>query len=147
MVKIYIGADHRGYRLKGKLVEFLRKKDYTVIDMGNSKYERDDDFVDFAIKVGEKAVASNELGIVICSSGIGVCIAANKVRGVRAGLCTTLKQTRIARESDNINVLCLSSELVSEEKNLKIALEFINTVFSPEERYMRRLGKIKKYES
>lgn len=147
MVKIYIGADHRGYRLKGKLVEFLRKKDYTVIDMGNSKYERDDDFVDFAIKVGEKAVTSNELGIVICSSGIGVCIAANKVKGVRAGLCTTLKQTRIARESDNINVLCLSSELVSEEKNLKIALKFINTVFSPEERYMRRLGKIKKYES
>jgi ribose 5-phosphate isomerase B len=147
MIKIYIGADHRGYRLKNKLVESLRKEDYAVIDVGNSKYDRDDDFVDFAIKVGEKATASNDLGIVICSSGIGVCIASNKVKGVRAGLCTTLKQVRVARDSDNINVLCLTSELVSEVKNLKIALKFINTVFSPEERYLRRLNKIKKYES
>ena len=147
MIKIYIGADHRGYRLKNKLVGVLRDMNYSVIDMGNSKYEQSDDFVDFSIKVAEKAAMSNELGIAICSTGIGVCIAANKVKGSRAGLCTTLKQARIARETDNINVLCLASEFISEEKNIKIALKFINTVFSPEERYLRRLGKIKKYES
>jgi ribose 5-phosphate isomerase B len=147
MIKIYIGADHRGYRLKGKLVGFLRDMNYSVIDVGNSKYEKSDDFVDFSVKVAEKVVMSNELGIAICSTGIGVCIAANKVKGARAGLCTTLKQVRVARESDDINVLCLASEFVSEEKNLKIALKFINTVFFPEERYLRRLDKIKKYES
>lgn len=147
MLKIFIGADHRGFQLKEKLLEKLREKGYMITDLGSSKYDPGDDYTDLAIKVGKKVVDEKARGILICRSGIGMCMVANKVKGVRAGLCTSIKQARLARTDDDINVLCLSSEMVTMEKNLRIINKFINTVFSCEERYIRRIKKIKNYES
>lgn len=147
MSKIIIGADHRGFQLKEIIVEQLRNDGYAVTDMGSNKYDPNDDFTDIAIKVAEEVALNNTKGILICRTGIGVCIAANKVDGIRAGLCTTIKQTRLAKSDDDINMLCLSAELVSEAKNLKIVKKFLETVFSSDERYINRVQKIKKYET
>lgn len=144
---VFIGSDHRGYQLKKVLKEWLINHEYTCQDMGNDKYEINDDYTDFAIKTAEKAVSDKGFGIVICGSGVGVCIAANKVRGARAALCTTVKQARLAREDDNANILCLGSDLVKIEEAEKILEIFLTTIFSSLERHVRRLNKIKKYET
>ncbi len=147
MLKIFIGADHGGYSLKEKLTEKLRSKGFVVEDVGYKEYDPGDDFPDIAFKLGEKVVFEKARGILICSSGIGMSIAANKVKGVRAGLCTSIKQVRLAKSDSDINVLCLSNKLVSIDKNFKIVNKFINTVFSSDERFIRRIKKIKNYES
>lgn len=144
---VFIGSDHRGYQLKQKLREWLTSHDYTPRDMGNENYEIDDDYTDFAIKTAEKVVSNKGLGVVICGSGVGVCIAANKVSGARAALCTTNNQARLAREDDDANILCLGSDLVNEEEAIDILETFLNTMFSSLERHVRRLNKIKKYET
>ncbi len=144
---IYIGADHRGFELKQKIIEWLTDKGIIIRDLGSDKQDTDDDYVDFAIKVGEKVRDEGGKGILICASGIGMSIAANRVRGVRAGLCTCPKQARLAVEEDNINVLCLSGDLVGEEENFEIIKTFINSQFMAEERFIRRINKIKKYET
>jgi len=147
MGMIYLGADHRGFRLKEKIQGWLDEWGYSWEDLGNKKYLEDDDYPDWATKVGEMVVKEKTKGVLICGSGIGMCMAANKVKGVRAGLCTEEKQCRMAVEDTNINVLCLSAEMVNEEKNKEILKVFLETVFSPTERHMRRINKIKKYET
>lgn len=147
MNKILIGADHGGYRLKQFLIEKLEKNGFDIEDIGYKSYDPSDDFPNIAFKLGEKVVSQKTKGILICKSGIGMSIAANKVKGVTAGLCTSIKQARMARCDSNINVLCLSSMLVSAEKNLKIVNKFINTIFASDERFIRRINIIKKYES
>ena len=144
---VFIGSDHRGYQLKQALKEWLTKHEYVCQDVGNEKYEIDDDYTDFAIKTAEKTVANKAFGIVICGSGVGVCIAANKVKGARAALCTTVKQANLAREDDNANILCLGSDLVKVEESERILETFLTTRFSSLERHVRRLNKINKYES
>jgi ribose 5-phosphate isomerase B len=86
-------------------------------------------------------------GILICGSAIGICIAANKVDGVRAAMCLDEKQAKLAREHNDANILCLAVDLVNEEKNLEIVKVFLNTLFSSEERHIRRIQIIKKYEN
>lgn len=146
MSVIYVGADHRGLNLKNKLVEFLRDQEYKVKDLGPIKYDKDDDYSDIAIKLGEKVSLENTKGILVCASGAGVCVAANKVDGVRAISAMNDKQARLARNDDDANILCLSAELIDEEKNMEIVKTFLETVFASEERFIRRINKIKKYE-
>ncbi len=146
MSVIYVGSDHRGFYLKNKIVKFLREKEYQIKDLGAIKYNQEDDYSDIAIKLAEKVVRENTKGILICESGVGVCISANKVDGARAGLCTTEKQARLARTDDDVNILCLAAGLVDEETNLEIVNSFLETVFASEERFIRRINKIKKYE-
>ena len=146
MSVIYVGADHRGLNFKNKVLEFLRDQEYKVKDLGPTKYNQDDDYSDMSIKLAETIVRENTKGILICGSGIGVCVAANKVDNVRAALCTMEKQARMAREDSDANILCLSADLVDEETNFKIIKTFLETVFSSEERFIRRINKIKKYE-
>ena len=143
---IFIGADHRGWKVKEKIKEWLLENGETVTDLGAEKYDKDDDYPDYAIAVAEKTVAESGIGVVICGSGIGGAIAANKVSGARAGLCLLEKQVRWAREDDNINILVLSADLVPEDDNLEMVSLFLKTVFSSEERHIRRLKKIKNYE-
>ena len=143
---IYVGADHRGLNFKNKVVEFLRDKEYKVKDLGPTKYNQDDDYSDMAIKLAETVVKENTNGILICGSGVGVCVAANKVDGARAGLATSEKQARLAKTDDDINILCLSADLIDEETNFQIIETFLDTVFASEERFIRRINKIKKYE-
>ncbi len=146
MSVIYVGSDHRGFYLKNKIVKFLREKEYQIKDLGAIKYNQEDDYSDISIKLAEKVVRENTKGILICESGVGVCISANKVDGARAALCTTEKQARLARTDDDANILCLSAGLVDEEINLEIVNSFLETVFASEERFIRRINKIKKYE-
>jgi len=143
----YLGSDHGGFRLKKKIVLLLREKEIMVRDVGASEYKTDDDYVDFGLEVAKKVVADGARGILICRSGVGMSIVANKVRGVRAGMCFCPKQTRLAVEDNNINVLCLSADLVDEEENMEIVKSFVNSIFVAEERHIRRINKIKEYES
>jgi len=143
---IYIGGDHRGWNLKNKLKEWLHEDGIDFVDLGNNEYDKDDDYPLIAFKVAETVVRENGKGILLCGSGVGVAIAANKVKGIRAGICTSEKQVVAARNDDDINVLCLNTDMISEEDNYKIYKLFINTLFGSEERYIRRLNQIKTYE-
>ncbi len=146
MKQVYIGSDHGGFRLKDKLIEELRQDDWIVTDL-STKYNPDDDYPDIAFSLGEKVILEKAMGILICRSGVGVCIAANKVKGVRAAMAINLKQTRKSREDDDANIICLSADYLSDEENIEIVKEFLNSVFFSEERFIRRIKKIKKYET
>ena len=144
---IYVGSDHRGFEVKKRISEFLTEKEVLVRDVGNFKKEDDDDYVDYAFILGKKVANEVALGILICGTGTGMVIAANKVKGVRAGFCFCPKQARLAVEDNNINVLCLSADLVGIDENIEIVRSFINSQFSAENRHIRRINKIKNYET
>jgi ribose 5-phosphate isomerase B len=146
MRDVLVGADHRGFNLKNKVVEYLRNKDWNVTDLSN-KYDPDDDYPDIAVSLGEKVVTDQALGVLICSSGAGVCAVANKVKGVRAAMAINPRQARKMKEDDDINVICLSADFASEEENLEIVEVFLQAVFAAEERFIRRIKKISKYET
>jgi ribose 5-phosphate isomerase B len=145
---IYIGADHRGFELKAKINKWLSGRGYEFEDMGAFEHEGQDDYVDFAIAVAQKVSNSPEahFGIVICGSGVGAEIAANKVRGVRCGLGFEEDQVHAARKDDNMNVLALAADNTDEFKALELVEKFLETDFVKSERYMRRVEKISRYE-
>jgi len=143
---VYLGADHRGFNLKEKLKRWMGESGIEIIDLGNEVYDQEDDYPDFAIRVGEKVAVERTKGILVCGSGIGMVATVNKVRGIRAGLCSTPKETYSGRNDDDMNVLCLSAELVDEDTNKEVVKVFLETPFGSEERYIRRINKIKKYE-
>lgn len=146
MKMVYLGADHRGFELKNKIVLELREKGWTVTDL-TPKKDLDDDYTDISIKLGEKIVLEKALGILMCGSGAGVTVAVNKVKGVRAALAMTKKQARKIREDDDINVLCLAADFVNDEDNIEIVKDFLETTFMAEERFIRRINEIKEYEN
>ncbi len=146
MKMVYLGADHRGFELKNKIVLELREKGWTVTDL-TPKKDLDDDYTDISIKLGEKIVLEKALGILMCGSGAGVTVAVNKVKGVRAALAMTKKQARKIREDDDINVLCLAADFVNDEDNIEIVKNFLETTFMAEERFIRRINEIKEYEN
>ncbi|PIU72960.1 ribose-5-phosphate isomerase [Candidatus Shapirobacteria bacterium CG06_land_8_20_14_3_00_40_12] len=145
---IYLGADHRGFLLKEKIKEHLRSQNVEFIDLGAKKYVKEDDYPLIAIKLAEVVVKDyGSLGILICGSGAGATISANKVNRARAALCFSPDQIRAARHDDDINISCLSANAVSDEDNLIIVDTFLSTLFGAEERYIRRLRQITDYES
>lgn len=146
-MKIYIGADHRGFRLKEKLKSFLEKLDYSVIDLGNKKYDPKDDYPIYSAIVG-KIVSKDKgsAGILICGSGQGVCIAANKIKGIRAALASNAKDAYLSRNDDDCNIVCLQGDYTSLDKAKKIVKKFLNTKFSEEERHIKRIEEIRKLE-
>lgn len=146
---IFIGADHRGFDLKGVINGWLKGRGYEFEDMGAYLQDRNDDYVDFAVDVAQKVALSPDknMGIVICGSGMGVEIAANKVRGVRCGLGFEPDQVHSGRKDDNINVLALASDNVTEEEAIKLVEKFLETEFVETDKYVRRLEKIGRYES
>lgn len=146
MREVYIGADHRGFGLKEKLILSLKNKGWNIVDL-NNKYDPSDDYPDIAIELAKKIVEKEALGILICGSGAGVCVAANKVKGARAALAVNKKQAGKIREDDDINIICLSADFVNDEDNLEIAEEFLKAIFVTEERFIRRVSKIEKYEN
>lgn len=142
---IYIGADHRGYKLKESLKVYLKELGFDFIDPGASELVMDDDYPDYAIPVAQK-VSENpkeNLGILICGSGVGVDIVANKFKGVRSGLIFNPEQARMSRNDDNTNVLSLSADFTDENSAKEIVKVWIETPFSRLERHARRLEKIK----
>lgn len=145
---IYIGADHRGYKLKGMLGDYLTELGLAFKDVGAPAYDPNDDYPDFALAVAEK-VSENldeNRGILICGSGVGVDIVANKLKGVRSALCFDAAQAKSSRKDDNANVLSLASDFISEKKAKEIVKMWLETHFSSLERHIRRVEKIKKIE-
>ena len=140
-MKIALGADHKGFQYKEKVKKFLQGKGYEVIDFGTFS-EESVDYPDFGFKVA-KAVANKEAerGILFCWSGIGMCISANKIKGIRAALCLNEEMARLSREHNDSNVLSLSAKFIPEEKLLKIVEVWLNTSFEGG-RHQRRLDKI-----
>ena len=142
-MKIGIASDHRGYELK----EFLKNNlnGYEVVDCGTNSTDSVD-YPDYGIKLAEKVKNKEvELGIAICGSGIGISIACNKVKGIRCAKVSTIKEAEYTRNDNDANIIALSSE-TEKELSLEIVNKFLTTPFSHDERHLRRIEKIKKYE-
>lgn len=145
-MKVYIGADHRGFALKEQLKQQL--SGYEVVDVGAFSHEPQDDFVDFASAVAQKVATDNESrGILICGSGAGMCIAANKIAGIRCSVGHSVEEVRASRHDDDINVLALPADFVPASEAPKIIDAFLTTAFLPEERFVRRIAKITNLEN
>jgi ribose 5-phosphate isomerase B len=139
---IAIGSDHGGYDLKQLVIEHLKKRGYEVKDFGT--YSKDScDYPEFGHAVA-KAVASKECeqGIVICTTGIGISISANKVKGIRCALCSDVCSAELTRLHNDANVLALGAGIVGSNLALRIVDAFIDTKFSGDERHSRRISKI-----
>jgi ribose 5-phosphate isomerase B len=145
---IYIGADHGGYKMKEQLKKFLKKKKLDFVDVGAKKLVPNDDYPDYA-KLVAKKVSQNplrNLGILICRSGQGVCIAANKFKNVRAALVWNVQESKMSRIDDMTNVLCLPSDYVTQKESEQIVEVWLNTPYSTEDRHLRRIMKISQLE-
>lgn len=147
-MKIFIGADHRGFELKEKLRSWLNEEGHEVEDCGAHEYEEGDDFIEFAKDTTEKTLATNESrGILLCGSGAGVEITANKIRGARCSLGQSPEQIAKARNADDINVLAIASDFIDFDNAKKIVKSFLETPYDPAERHERRISKIGELES
>lgn len=146
-MRIAVGADHGGYPLNVRVIEELRNAGNELIDFGTHDGSVPDDYPDYARMVGE-AVQNDaaEIGILICGSGVGAAVAANKLRGIRAALCGDTYSARQSREHDDCNVLCLGARVVGVELALEIVRAFVVAKFTGEERHRRRLAKIEAME-
>ncbi len=147
-MRIAVGADHAGVPLNERVIDELRNAGNEVIDFGTHDGSVPDDYPDYAKKVGE-AVQSGaaEIGILICGSGVGAAVAANKLRGIRAALCGDTYSGHQSREHDDCNVLCLGARVTGVELALDIVRAFVAARFTGEERHRRRLAKIAAMEN
>ena len=141
-LKIALGADHGGFTLKNELASRLTET-YQILDMGAQTFDINDDYPDFALAVS-RAVASQQAnrGILVCGSGVGACIAANKVPGIRACLCYDTYSAHQGVEHDDMNVLCLGARVIGVELAMELVKAFLNANFSGETRHYRRLKKV-----
>lgn len=146
-MNISIGADHAGYEMKSKLVEFIRKLGHTVNDVGTNDPDKPDDYPDYAVLVVEDIRAGKaDRGLLVCGSGVGVSVAANKFKGIRAGLCHDHYSAHQGVEHDDMNVLVLGSRIIGQMMAEDVTGAFLGAEFSGEERHVRRLGKVKGIE-
>lgn len=142
-MKIYIGGDHRGFEMKSKLIEWLKSEKHEIEDCGNTSFDPADDYVDFANNVAQRVVNDKaSFGVVICGSGIGVCAAANRHKGVICGLGFDTDQIKHARENDHINILSLPSDYVNLEKAKQLIKAFLESEPILKEKYLRRAKKL-----
>ncbi len=147
-MKIGIGADHGGFEMKQQLSELLASERHEVVDFGNQMYDSDDDYPDFAIPLA-RAVAAGDVdrGILVCGSGVGASVAANKIVGVRAALCHDDYSSRQGVEDDNMNVLCLGGRTMGIAVAWDCVKNFLGAKFSGAERHRRRLAKVLEVEA
>ncbi len=146
-LKIGICADHGGFELKERIKSFLKENDFELVDFGAKKLDKTDDFPDFVIPLA-KAVAAKEIfrGIAICGSGVGACVAANKVSGVRAALINDYFSAHQGVEDDDMNLICLGGRITGYAVAEEYVLAFLNAKFIGAERHIRRLRKIQELE-
>ena len=147
-MRIAIASDHAGFALKEQVREFLAKLSCTVLDLGAYNAEPSD-YPDFAVAVGESLMSSNaDRGILICGSGVGVCVAANKMPGIRAAICHDTYSGHQGVEHDDMNVPVMGSRIIGYALAFDIVDAFLHARFQPaEERFIRRLNKVKSIES
>jgi ribose 5-phosphate isomerase B len=144
-MKIFIGADHNGFEYKQQLSQALQQAGHEVIDEGDVSLSPDDDFPQFASKVVNALLDSKDpeaRGILVCGSGQGMCMAANRFKGIRASLCWNLNEARAARNDDDSNVLCLSSKYMSLDEAGAVMATFLATPFAGAPRFVRRIEQL-----
>ena len=144
-MKLFIGADHAGFAMKQEVADFLRRSGHEVIDEGDVSLKPEDDFPQFAGRVVSAMLASDEAeprAILICGSGQGMCMAANRFKGIRAALCYDMHEARTSRNDDDSNVLCLSSRSMSEKEVEPIISAWISTPFANAPRFKRRIQQL-----
>ena len=145
-MRIAVASDHGGFSLKPVVLDAVRAAGHEALDLGTYTSEASD-YPDFAVKIGD-AIRQGEAerGILICGSGVGACIAANKIHGVYAAVCHDTYSAHQGVEHDDMNVLCLGARIVGAALAEELVRAFLSAHFSREERHMRRTGKIKKIE-
>jgi ribose 5-phosphate isomerase B len=146
-MKVVIGSDHAGFQLKNGMGDLLRSMGNDVLDVGAFN-ENPSDYPDFAEAVGRAVLDGKaERGVLVCGSGVGASVAANKLPGIRAGMCHDTYSAHQGVEHDNINILVLGSRVIGVALAQDLVRAFMNAKFSNEERHVRRLGKVKALES
>lgn len=144
-MKIGFASDHRGYKLKKKLINELKKENYEIIDYGTDS-EESTDYPDYAFKLGENVAKKNvDFGVAICGSGIGISIACNKVKGIRCAKVSNKEEAEVTRIDNDSNIVSFG-EKTSFDEAVAIVKTFINTESSDLEKHKRRINKIKEYE-
>jgi ribose 5-phosphate isomerase B len=144
-MKVYLASDHAGFHLKEKVMAHLSKAKYDVEDEGDKVLDPNDDYPQFAYAAATKVLGSEDgdaRAILLCGSGEGMCIAANRIRGIRAALCWNTDVTHETRNDNDSNVLCLPVRFLTEEEILKIVDVFLKTPFSKAERHVRRIREV-----
>ncbi|MDH3732843.1 MAG: ribose 5-phosphate isomerase B [Gemmatimonadota bacterium] len=146
-LRIAIGADHAGYSYKDRLAAELRDRGYDVTDLGTHGPESVD-YPDFAAAVAERVAGGDvDRGILVCGSAVGVCVTANKVPGVRAGVCHETYSAHQGVEHDDMNVLCMGERVIGIEVAREVVASFLGATYHPEERFERRLDKVRAVEA
>ena len=142
-MKVAIGADHAGFDLKGEITDWLESQGHQVSDVGSYQMDPSDDYPDFAVAVAGSVLSGDtERGIVICGSGVGASITANKVKGIRACLCHDSYTARQGVEHDNMNVICIGGRVIGIELTKVVLEAFLDASFIQEARFQRRLDKL-----
>lgn len=147
-MRIVIGSDHAGFALKEVLASQLRELGYDILDVGAHSIDKLDDYPDFAEGVGKAIIEGKaQRGVLICGSGVGVSVAANKMPGIRAAICHDTYSAHQGVEHDNMNVLVLGSRIIGSELAHELVRAFVAAQFSGEERHRRRLAKVDALEA
>ncbi len=146
-MKIGIAADHGGFELKQQVVDIIKAEGYEVKDYGAHEYDKSDDYPDLIIPLA-RGISEGEVekGIAICGSGVGACVVANKIKGVRAALITETYSAHQGVEHDALNIICIGGRVIGLELAREIVMAFLRAEYSGEERHNRRLGKVNKLE-
>lgn len=140
---IALGCDHGGFPLKARIREVIQSVGETVIDCGTDSGDCAVDYPDYAKKVGETILSGQaDRGILICGSGVGICVAANKIVGIRAGVCHDIYSAHQGVEHDAMNVLCLGARIIGEEVAVELVRAFLAAKFSQVDRHVQRLNKV-----
>lgn len=147
-MRVAVGADHGGFPLKKEIVELLRGAGHEPVDVGAHKLDPADDYPDFSHAVAQAILDGRaDRGIILCGSGVGASIVANKFNGIRAGLCHDTYSAHQAVEHDDMNVLCLGARVVGPALAAELVRAFVGAKFSGEERHVRRLAKLRSFEA
>lgn len=147
-MKVSIGADHAGFDMKRQLIDFIQALGHSVHDVGTFQPDKPDDYPDYAALVAQDIRSGNtERGILVCGSGVGVSVAANKFKGIRAGLCHDHYSAHQGVEHDDMNVLVLGARIIGQMMAQDVTEAYLKAAFSNEERHVRRLNKVKGIEN
>tara|TARA_B100001179_G_C18265308_1_gene264354 strand:- start:3 stop:455 length:453 start_codon:yes stop_codon:yes gene_type:complete len=142
-MKISLASDHNGFNLKNDIADHIRKLGHEVLDLGPFGHDPTDDYPDYAKPLAENVANHlSDKGIMICGSGVGASVAANKVKGIRAAVCHDIYSAHQGVEHDDMNILCLGSRIIGIEVALELVDVFVSATFSGEERHQRRLEKV-----
>ncbi|MCX6778832.1 MAG: RpiB/LacA/LacB family sugar-phosphate isomerase [Candidatus Magasanikbacteria bacterium] len=144
--QIFIGTDHAGFKLKEEIKLKLTELGYTLVDLSPNTPDPGDDYPSVAKKVTGEVLKNNARGILLCGSGNGICMAANKIKGIRAAVGYNTQSAKSARNDENTNILCLAGAILSPEYAVAIAKNFLDTPFSNEERHQKRIEELSQLE-